>query len=77
MPLAEKQKTQIGLSVIDEDKCIKCGLCVMKCPKEAISKENGDFPKVHENICIGCGTCQQGCPVKAIKILPVEKQKIL
>lgn len=77
LTLAEKQKTQIGLAVIDEQTCIKCGLCVMKCPREAISKEDGGFPLVDPNKCIGCGACANGCPVKAITILPVEKQKLL
>lgn len=77
LTLAEKQKTQIGLAVIDEQTCIKCGLCVMKCPREAISKEDGGFPLVDAAECIGCGACANGCPVKAISIMPVEKQKIL
>lgn len=75
--LEQKQKTQIGLAQIDEDKCVKCGLCVIKCPKEAISKEGDAFPKVNSEICIGCGACQKTCPVKAIKIAAVEKQKLL
>lgn len=77
LSLAEKQKTQIGLAVIDENKCAKCGLCVMKCPREAISKENGAFPVIHDDICIGCGACQNACPVKAIAITAVERQKTL
>ena len=75
--LEQKQKTQIALAQIDEEKCIKCGLCVMKCPKEAISKEGDAFPKVNPEICIGCGACQKACPVKAIEIVAVEKQKLL
>lgn len=77
LSLAEKQKTQIGLALIDESSCIKCGLCVMKCPRAAISKEDGAFPRVDTNICIGCGACQNACPVKAIKISAVDQQKTL
>ena len=77
LALAEKQKTQIGLAIIDEQTCIKCGLCVMKCPREAIKREDSDFPLVNANECIGCGACANGCPVKAISIIPIEKQKIL
>lgn len=75
--LADKQKTQIGLAVINEDVCIKCGLCVMKCPKEAIAKEDGAFPLVGTDKCIGCGACKNACPVKAITVIPVERQKVL
>lgn len=77
LTLAEKQKTQIGLAVINEQTCVKCGLCVMKCPREAITKEDGGFPLVDANECIGCGVCQAACPVKAISIMPLEKQKTL
>lgn len=77
MTLAEKQKTQIGLASIDHEKCIKCGLCVMKCPRQAITKKDGEVPQIDTNQCIGCGACQAACPVKAITITPVEKQKIL
>lgn len=77
LTLSEKQRTQIGLAQIDEEICIKCGLCVMKCPKAAISKQDGGFPHVSADMCIGCGACQNACPVKAINISAVEKQKLL
>ncbi len=77
LSLAQKQKTQIGLASIDEDICIRCGLCVTNCPRRAVSKEKGGYPQVDTNMCIGCGACASGCPVKAIKINPVEKQRIL
>lgn len=77
LSLAQKQKTQIGLASIDEQICVKCGLCVMKCPRQAISKADGAFPVVDASQCIGCGACANGCPVKAITIQPVAKQKIL
>lgn len=77
LTLAEKQKTQIALAEIDENICIKCGLCVMKCPAQAISRADGAFPIVDANKCIGCGTCQTACPVKAIKVVGVEAQKLL
>jgi ferredoxin-type protein NapF len=77
LSLAQKQKTQIGLASIDEQICVKCGLCVMKCPRQAISKADGAFPIVDFNQCIGCGACANGCPVKAITIQPVHQQKTL
>ncbi len=77
LSLAQKQKTQIGLANIDEQICVKCGLCVMKCPRQAVSKADGAFPIVDANQCIGCGACANGCPVKAITIQPVQQQKTL
>lgn len=50
--------------VIDEDKCIKCGLCERVCPYFALKlkeKVNVDTTK-----CFGCGLCESKCPVDAI-----------
>ena len=73
--LKEKQKTQIALAQIDEDKCIKCGLCVMKCPRGIIKKDGFNVPTISPDECIGCGMCKSACPVKAIKIVTIDEQK--
>ncbi len=75
--LAEKRKTQIGVALVDESKCIKCGLCVMKCPRQIIKREDGGYSQISADECIGCGACQNACPVDAIAVVPVEKQKVL
>lgn len=78
LSLSDKQRTQIGLASVDESKCVKCGLCVMKCPKHAIKKERfEDFPRFDSDLCIGCGACKAACPVKAITVQPVEEQRLL
>lgn len=77
LSLAEKQKLQIGMAVVDEKNCIRCGLCVIKCPRQIIHKEDGGFPQINADECIGCGACQSVCPVKAITISALEKQKFL
>lgn len=75
--LAVKQKTKIGQAFVDDTTCIKCGLCVMHCPRQIISREEGGFPQIRDDECIGCGTCASVCPVHVIRIEPVEQQKIL
>ena len=77
LTLPEKQKTQIALAVIDESTCVKCGLCVMKCPRQAITKANGEFPHINTDECIGCGACKNACPVKAISISALDRQRTL
>ena len=77
LTLPEKQKTQIALAVIDESTCVKCGLCVMKCPRQAIAKANGEFPHINTDECIGCGACKNACPVKAISISALDRQRTL
>lgn len=74
---AEKRRTQIGLAVLNADACIKCGLCIIKCPGEAINRKDDGFPQIDENKCVGCGLCQSACPAKALSVIPVERQKTL
>lgn len=77
LTLKEKRKTQIGQASVNIDTCIQCGLCVMECPRSAITKERGDFPHIDTNKCIGCGACQAVCPVSAIKVKANENQIML
>jgi ferredoxin len=77
MTLKEKQNTKIANAVIDEDVCIKCGICAIECPKKIIIKEDGELPIIQFDKCIGCGKCANACPVKAISIEPVNKQVTL
>lgn len=72
--LKEKQRTKIAQAVVDTDKCFKCGLCVMECPKHIIVKERGEFPQIFFDKCIGCGKCATVCPAKAITIKPIDEQ---
>jgi len=55
-----------NLSSIDTDKCKVCGLCVIKCPTNAIVDNLPIRPKASINEkCIGCGICAKVCPVNA------------
>ena len=51
----------------DVDACMACGVCVRKCPTEALRLEK-DEVKVDTNKCILCGECDIICPVNAIKL---------
>jgi len=52
------------LAVIDEEKCINCGLCREKCRFEAITEDT----KVDPISCEGCGVCTIICPVNAVTL---------
>jgi MinD superfamily P-loop ATPase len=47
---------------IDEEKCIKCGLCYAHCRFHAIS----DDITIKNGSCEGCGVCEFICPHRAI-----------
>lgn len=59
---------------INQDTCSGCGLCVKRCPMEAIQLEAsekatnklGRFAVLEAGGCIGCGVCAYKCPTKSI-----------
>jgi len=65
--------------VINEKKCIRCGLCAEICPIKGIKlekegafeegkRENNPPPEIDRSICIHCLCCQEICPEGAITI---------
>lgn len=73
---------QDGKSVIDDEKCIKCGRCVEICPYHAIVRydrpcaaacgvdaiESDELgrAKINYDKCVSCGMCLVNCPFGAI-----------
>ncbi|NYT18668.1 MAG: 4Fe-4S dicluster domain-containing protein, partial [Methanobacteriales archaeon] len=53
---------------IDQISCQACGVCVNKCPVDAMSLEN-DVVSVDPEKCIKCGECESICPLRAVKLL--------
>lgn len=55
----------------DKDKCLKCGLCVSKCPMHSISQDEDGYV-VLDDACVRCGQCVPVCPGKAriLKAMP-------
>lgn len=56
------------------DKCVKCQMCVKRCPTNNITIENGEL-KFGKN-CLMCMRCSFHCPTNAIKIGYFEKWKV-
>jgi uncharacterized protein len=52
---------------VNNELCLGCGLCCLKCPGKAISLENKKA-KIDYKKCLGCGLCISVCPQKAIQI---------
>ncbi|WP_191013523.1 monomeric [FeFe] hydrogenase [Treponema zioleckii] len=73
-------------AVIDESKCIKCGICAQNCPYHAIikttipceeacpvgaiSKGEDGREKIDYDKCIFCGKCMSNCPFSAMMDKP-------
>ena len=71
-----------GKSVIDQEKCIKCGKCKSVCPYDAIAKKERPCKKacgvgaiesdkygraqINPDKCVSCGMCMVSCPFGAI-----------
>jgi heterodisulfide reductase subunit A len=53
-------------SVVDEDKCAGCQVCISVCPYNAISLNERRFAEVNPALCKGCGTCTATCASGAI-----------
>ncbi len=56
----------MGKAVIDESRCISCGVCTEKCRFDAISQKDDLPARVNPFSCEGCGLCEAVCPVNAI-----------
>jgi pyruvate ferredoxin oxidoreductase delta subunit len=59
--------------VVDEKKCIKCGICWMFCPDSCIKIDKKKGAVIDYNFCKGDGICANVCPVKAIRMVKEEK----
>jgi NAD-dependent dihydropyrimidine dehydrogenase PreA subunit len=54
---------------INEDSCNGCGICIEKCPVDAIELTENNKAKLNDQYCIGCGVCVHFCPESAISML--------
>jgi heterodisulfide reductase subunit A len=63
------------VSVIDLEKCSKCGLCAKNCPYMAIEMVE-KTPHAIAAICKGCGVCAADCPKDAIQIVHFTDEQI-
>jgi len=60
-------ETDFSLPIIDQARCTRCGICVERCPENALSlTENGPVFTHPEN-CTFCTICETSCPEGAIR----------
>lgn len=58
----EKELTDTKVAIINQDRCVRCGICYERCPYESIKLVEGRYI-VNELTCEGCGVCKLVCPV--------------
>jgi len=60
---------------IDPEKCQACGICLRKCPVEAITGGKNQIHVIDQEKCIKCGTCFEACPARfgAVKKLTAQE----
>jgi nitroreductase/NAD-dependent dihydropyrimidine dehydrogenase PreA subunit len=51
---------------VNEEKCIKCELCIKECPSHFLKMGENGPAEVEESKCIACGHCVAICPTTAI-----------
>ena len=69
--LIESRPVAIQVPIVDESKCIHCGMCHDVCEFNAIAVM-GSAVLVFKELCHGCGACTHFCPVGAITEVPHE-----
>ena len=53
---------------VKQAKCESCGMCIKRCPVDAIAFNDEKKAFIDSNICIGCGECTVICPYGAIPV---------
>jgi nitroreductase/NAD-dependent dihydropyrimidine dehydrogenase PreA subunit len=78
MPEEMKQGAAMSLFSVDEEKCLRDGVCVAECPVGIIEiKSERSFPapiQGAEELCINCGHCVAVCPHAAISLRTMRSE---
>lgn len=75
--------TYLDFIQVNQDKCIRCGLCVNVC--RGVLSMGSHGPEVSKDLCINCGHCVAVCPTEALdhtnsplmNQVPLEKISVL
>jgi NADH:ubiquinone oxidoreductase subunit F (NADH-binding)/Pyruvate/2-oxoacid:ferredoxin oxidoreductase delta subunit/(2Fe-2S) ferredoxin len=65
---------ELRLFTVNQEKCIGCGLCIKRCPADAIVGERKQAHYILKDKCIGCGSCVDVCKSDAIELIDLEDE---
>ena len=68
-PESHKVKSEI---MLEKDKCVNCGACVMAC-REGVHKIEEGIHTIDNKNCAGCKTCVEVCPAAALELCGYEE----
>ena len=53
---------------LNREKCVGCGICLVVCPHEVLSMNNGHVRIENRDLCMECGACARNCPADAVTV---------
>lgn len=56
----------VGILTVDQNKCVKCGICSKVCPSCIIEMEENGPVCINDMSCMSCGHCVSVCPTGAL-----------
>jgi Pyruvate/2-oxoacid:ferredoxin oxidoreductase delta subunit len=56
------------VGVVEQERCVGCGICVEACPFGAIAERDG-VAAVDREACMGCGVCVSHCAQEALSLV--------
>ena len=64
----------VGIPIIDKEKCTGCGLCTIDCPTKALTiSQNGERDTYQllflKEACHTCGICEKSCPENCLQLV--------
>ncbi|MDW7674253.1 MAG: 4Fe-4S dicluster domain-containing protein, partial [Bacillota bacterium] len=62
--------SQTGARVVDEAKCVGCGMCASTCPWYMITVDPDKRKASKCNLCSGDPACVNACPTRALVLIP-------
>ncbi|MDC7235597.1 MAG: hypothetical protein PQJ58_20405 [Spirochaetales bacterium] len=68
LPYLFRKADRVKHSLVYEAPCRLCGLCIKRCPYQALSEQNESI-RIEKTLCRRCGLCTTSCPQNKLKLI--------